>query len=550
VARRIVIFAVLAAAVAVPAFSASKATQTTLLVPGVQYQRQVQFTPHGPVVLDVVTAPRPDGTLYTLEPVLSNNAIVGTEKLTDMENELKSTATTVGINGDFFAANPGKPTGAVIRNGRLDSAPAQARTSLGIGADGTLSVAKVAFDGTWRGNDQRRQLDLNAAPVKGHTTLYTPAWGPATPAESGVAVVVLDSFPPLQANQVNSGVVTQVAGQGPVTIPPNGAVLVARGNQAAHLQAEAPAGSTVQVRPTLTPNWGSMRSAIGGGPQLVAAGKAIFRSKESFGDPVLNRRSARSAVGQLKDGRILLVTVEGGTSAYSVGMTNFELASTMARLGAQVAFALGSGSSSAMAFDGALLTRPSAASEQEIGDALVLSYTGVYAAPPAAEVVSPNGDGVDDTQTFAVKVVKQTPLLTATVTGPDGKAIVISQAGQQAGTVSIPWDAKDAAEGDWTFSVTDGTTTATRPFSVNDTVGSFTVAGTAIAFALAHAADVAVTVEKANGVTVATVLAKKLAAGPQRLTWNGTPKTGYRVRVTATNSIGTVTETVPFGSRR
>jgi flagellar hook assembly protein FlgD len=293
-----------------------------------------------------------------------------------------------------------------------------------------------------------------------------------------------------------------------------------------------------------------MRSAIGGGPQLVAAGKAIFRSKESFGDPVLNRRSARSAVGQLKDGRILLVTVEGGTSAYSVGMTNFELASTMARLGAQVAFALGSGSSSAMAFDGALLTRPSAASEQEIGDALVLSYTGVYAAPPAAEVVSPNGDGVDDTQTFAVKVVKQTPLLTAAVTGPDGKAIVVSQAGQQAGTVSIPWDAKDAAEGDWTFSVTDGTTTATRPFSVNDTVGSFTVAGTAIAFALAHAADVAVTVEKANGVTVATVLAKKLAAGPQRLTWNGTPKTGYRVRVTATNSIGTVTETVPFGSRR
>ena len=551
--RRVLIAAAVAAAVALPAGAAPrtvKVTQQTLLMPGVQYQRQVEFTQRGPVVLDVVTAPRPDGSLYTLQPVLSNNAIVATEKLTDMENELKASATTVGVNGDFFAANPGKPTGMLMRDGQLDSAPALQRSSLGIAADGTLSVAKVAFDGTWRGTDQRRQLDLNAAPAKGHTTLYTASWGPTTPAETGVVVDVVDSLPPLRPNTVNTGVVTQQTTQGPVPIPPNGAVLVSRGNQAPHLQAEAPVGTTVEIRPTLTPNWSSLRGAIGGGPQLVADGKPVFRANESFGDPVLNRRSARSAVGQLADGRILLVTVEGGTSAYSVGMTNYELASAIARLGARVAFALGTGPSASLAFDGSLLTRPSAVGEQPISDALVLSYTGVYAAPPAADVVSPNGDGVDDTQAFTVKVVKPTQLLTASVTGPDGKATVIAQAGQQPGTVTIPWDAKNAAEGNWTFSATDGTTTATRPFSVNNTVGALTLDSGAISFTLAHAADVAVTVEKANGVTVATVLAKKLSAGAQRLTWNGTPKSGYRVRVTATNSIGTVTETVPFGSRR
>jgi flagellar hook assembly protein FlgD len=59
-----------------------------------------------------------------------------------------------------------------------------------------------------------------------------------------------------------------------------------------------------------------------------------------------------------------------------------------------------------------------------------------------------------------------------------------------------------------------------------------------------------VTVEKANGVTVATVLAKKLQAGAQQVTWSGTPRSGYRVRVVATNSIGTVAETAQFGSRR
>jgi hypothetical protein len=550
--RRLLIFLALAAVAAVPAGAAPKRVQVTLeqlLLPGVTYQRQVEFTPHGPVVVDVVTAPRPDGSLYTLQPVLSNNAVVATEKLTDMENELKTGATTVGLNGDFFAADPGKPTGILIRNGRLDTAPAEGRTSLGIGADGTLTVARVSFDGTWRGNGQRRQLDLNAAPAKGHTTLYTSAWGPQTPAESGVVVDVIEPLGPLLPNRVNTGVVTQVTDHGPIAIPPDGAVLVSRGTQAPHLTAEAPAGTTIEIRPTLTPNWSGMRGAIGGGPQLVAGGKPVFRSRESFGDPVLNQRSARSAVGQLADGRVLFVTVEGGLSAYSSGMTNFELAVALVQLGAQSAYGLGSGSSAAMAFDGGLLTRPSSGTEQPVADALVLSYTGVYAAPPATDVVSPNGDGVDDTQTFTVKVVRPSQL-TATLTGPNKTAIVLAQASEQPGTYTFPWDAAGAAEGDWTFAVSDGSTTAQRTFSVNDTLGSLVLSGTSIAFQLSRPADVAVTVEKANGVTVATVLAKKLQAGAQQVTWSGTPRSGYRVRVVATNSIGTVAETAQFGSKR
>jgi len=233
VPRKLLIAVALAALAALPA-SASPAgplqlAPQTLLMPGVTYQRQVQFTPHGPVVLDVVTAPRPDGSTYTLAPALSNNAIVATEKLTDMEKDVSGASTAVGVNGDYFVANPGKPTGMLMRSGALDSAPFAARSSLGIAADGTLTVAKVSFDGTWRGSGQRRQLDLNAAPVKGHTTLYTSAWGPATPAESGVAADVIQALPPAAANRVVSGVVTQVLAGGPVPIPPGGAVLVSRG---------------------------------------------------------------------------------------------------------------------------------------------------------------------------------------------------------------------------------------------------------------------------------------------------------------------------------
>jgi flagellar hook assembly protein FlgD len=229
-------------------------------------------------------------------------------------------------------------------------------------------------------------------------------------------------------------------------------------------------------------------------------------------------------------------------------MTNFELAVALSRLGAQVAFGLGSGASAAMAFDGDLLTRPSSG-EQPIADALLLTYTGVYAAQPSADVVSPNGDGVDDTETFTVKVVRASHL-TATVTGPNKIPITLAQADEQPGTYTFPWDPKGVAEGNWTFSVSDGSTTATRDFSVNNTLASVAVSGTDVSFQLARPADVAITIQNGSGVTVATVLVKKLGAGAQQATWTGKPRSGYRVHVVATNTIGAVAVTVPFGSRK
>jgi hypothetical protein len=559
VLRKLFIAAVLAAIAALPAGashgSSGQTVTQSLLMPGVTYERDVEFTPHGPVVLDVVTAPRPDGTLYTLTPVLSNNAVVATEKLTDMEKELSATSTVVGVNGDFFAADPGKPSGILMRSGALDSAPLSTRSSLGIGADGTLAVAQVSFDGSWHGTGQRRQLDLNAAPVKGHTTLYTSSWGPETPAESGVVVDVLPSIPPLQPNHIGTGVVSQVLDHGPVPIPPGGAVLVARGSQAPHLAAEAPVGTTVELRPTLTPNWSGMASAIGGGPLLVAAGKPVFRARESFGDPVLNRRSARSAVAQLSDGRILLVTVEGGGSSYSAGMTNYELAVALVRLGARTAMGLGTGTSAAMAFDGTLLTR---ATEQPVSDALMLSYNGVYAAPPVSTTLSPNGDGVDDVQTFSYKLVRPSQV-TATVIGPDHSTLTLAQDSELAGVHTLQWDGQTAVEGTWHFSVTatddlGHTTTADRQFAVNQTLGFLQVtpkgAGATATFQLAHTASVTVTVEKANGIVLATLLSKKLDPGPQSVAWSGPAGSGYRVRVVATNAIGKATLLSPLTSRR
>jgi len=548
---------------------ARQATQTTSkLMPGVSYTREVDFTPRGPVVLDVVTAPKPDGIVYSLAPVLSNEAILGTETLTAIERRLSAGATVVGVDGDYFSPATGAPSGVLARDGALDHAPAPSRSAVGIAADGTLAVARLAFKGTWQGSGQRRSLDLNAAPAKGHATLYTPAYGPTTPDEGGVVEVVFQSFPPARAGQALAGTVGQVSTTGLTPIPAGGAVLVARGAQAQALTAEAPVAQPVEVRLTLTPDWSGMQSALGGGPLLVSGGKAVFDAHESFSAGVVNGRTSRSAVAALRDGRVLLVTVEGGHAAYSVGMSSYELGVALVRLGAVTAVGLGSGGPAGMAFDGTLLTRPSGTAERAISDALVLSYTGVYAAPPAVDVLSPNGDGADDAQSLAYKTVRPSHVV-AKLTGPAGSAITLADDDEQPGVHTLTWDGKSpdgtvAAEGAWRFSVaaTDdrgATTSAQRDFSLDDTLGTLVLSGpggrsvAGATFQLARAATVTATVERRNGIAVATLLHQTLDPGSHGVSWDGrgangkaAPAGGYQVRVEATSTVGTVSLVAPF----
>src|SRR6266545_3065872 len=118
--RRVAVITVLAGMFAAPASAAPIRGQT--LMPGVVYSRQVEFTAHGPVVVHILSAPKPGG-LYQLKPVLSNNAIIGRERVTAMERSVSSLATVGGVNGDLFNWSDGHPTGALIRSGVLDSAP-------------------------------------------------------------------------------------------------------------------------------------------------------------------------------------------------------------------------------------------------------------------------------------------------------------------------------------------------------------------------------------------------------------------------------------------
>lgn len=545
------------------------------LLPGLTYDRRVEFTTRGPVVVNVLTVP-PTGGLWSTRPVLSNEAIPGAERLTAMQRRYSAYATVAGINGDLFGKS-GAPSGMLMRNGGLDQPPLPGRSSVGFDPTGALSVGRVTMLATWQGAGPRRALaDVNGPPGANGTVLYTPAYGPATPSQPGSFELVLNSFPPAAPNQELAATVTGSSANGGTPIPPTGAVIVSRGTAATFMQKEAPSGQTVKVRLILKPAWTNVVNAIGGGPVLVRAGRAVFRANEQFTPDQLLARTARSAVGQLADGRLLLVTVDGAQPGYSAGVTNFELALEMVKLGATSAAALDGGLSATMAFDGRLLNRP-AGPERPIGDALMVFYAGVYAPPPLEAVLSPNGDGVAEKQRLSYKVVRPSNV-SAALTGPDGVPRVAFSGSQQPGTYPIDWagvrpDGSPELEGRWRWTVTatddtGATSTAERVFQLNRTLGFAAPVVPALtvprpspravaAFKLSRAATVAPRIETTSGVLLRRLPSIRASAGDLEVAWDGRTDGGavvysgsYVARATAANEVGSVTLGATFQVRR
>ena len=306
----------------------------------------------------------------------------------------------------------------------------------------------------------------------------------------------------------------------------------------------------------LTPAWQDIAEAVGGGPAIVRNGKPVFRSFELFTPAQLSTRTARTAVGQTADGRILLVAVDGRQPGYSTGLTNFELALLMMRLGAVTASALDTGGSTTMAFDGKLLNRPS----DPAGERAV--YYGVYAPAPDDAVVFPNGDGAADTETLSYKLARRSTV-SASLVGPGGASIPLDSGMHDPGPYKFTWagktpDGPPAAEGKWTFSVTATDdqglrSVAERQLSLNTTLGFLTARGAGLrltaTYKLARAARVVTRIEAPSGAVVRTLLARSVDAGTATTSWRGRPGR-YVLSVTATNDTGSVEQTAPFILRR
>ena len=78
-----------------------------------------------------------------------------------MQKRMSGNATVVGVNADLFNWQLGYPSGIFMRDGVLHGRPTSARSSLGIGVDGLLRIARdrlLRQLGDRRGERARRSI--------------------------------------------------------------------------------------------------------------------------------------------------------------------------------------------------------------------------------------------------------------------------------------------------------------------------------------------------------------------------------------------------------
>jgi Phosphodiester glycosidase/FlgD Ig-like domain len=533
---------------------------TATLMPGVTYTKEVRWIRGGPVVTHVITGRRPGG-LWALKPVLSGGTVLGREPVTSMQRRLFGQATIAGVNGDYFNLLKGHPSGILLRDGVLDARPNRLRSSLGIAFDGSLRVRRLAYSGTWQvdGFGAHRLEDFNHElrnpPGVG---LFTPSWGGRTPVNRYALDAVLAGLPPAVANGYHSARIVRFHRGGGTAIPADGAVLQAEGSWRQPLRREAQPGRRVTVYASVSPLWADVADAIGGGPVLVRRSRAIIRAGEDFTADQLVPRHPRTAVGQLADGRVILVAVDGRSGA-SQGLRTWEVALEMMRLGAVTAMGFDGGGSTTLAFDGRVLNVPSDGSERPVADGLFVFFYGAYAPRPRYRVFSPNGDGVADVQPLRARIVKRSHVRLR-VLGPNGGEHWGYAGWTRPSTLEYRLADQTLVDGRWRWVVESVDAAGRksrmqRAFVVNKTLGHLRLSRERMtvgrplrfSFVLTRPSRLRVAIRRADGAVLRLLHAG--AAQPRTLAfrWGGltdggrrVPPGSYRVTVRAANGIGVI----------
>jgi hypothetical protein len=364
--------AVLVAACALPAAAAASTH-------GIQVRHQrVTFGSHTSMVT-VVTMPRPGGN-RVLAPALPGGIVsAGTATVSAVSGRLAHSGTAVAINADLFEYATGQPSGLLLIDGQVYNQPQGERPALQVDGRGTLHTSSPRARGTLALPHHRVvPFQVNVPEPSDGAVFYDRGWGPSAP--SGATHAVIGR---LTAGRLGSRHQTWSAAgtmrikrssSGPLPIPPTASpdeLFQGAGEAGAQL-GRLRRGQTVGVRYRLGPLAPDVVFAIGGGPVLIRDGKVVFtvaRAARAFTRGQLLPPDARTAVAQLRDGRILFYAADRGRG--STGLTIAEVARDLHRRGAVTAMAFDSGGSTSVALNGRLLNQPADGVERPVGNQLV-----------------------------------------------------------------------------------------------------------------------------------------------------------------------------------
>jgi len=317
---------------------------------------------------------RLDLTKVRLDVRHAMDAAIGTEKTSSIA---KRHGAFAAINAGFFRLDSsiwaGDAAGLLVVDHRLLSENTNGRVTIAI--TNTSKRTEVAFGHF--GNAWSRRLMIGtgqAVAVNGFNrertvheiVIYTPEFGASTLTTGGFEIVV------------RNGRVTHLSNIGSNRIPADGFVISAA--ERSLLAKSISAGTKVRIldpaAATAQPG-GDAEDITNGVPQLIKDGKIdITWQQEKTSKAFVETRHPRTAVAKLKDGKLLMITVDGRSEA-SGGIGLQDLAEYLLSLGATDAMNLDGGGSTTMFVDGKIVNHPSdKEGERKVGDAILVTPRG------------------------------------------------------------------------------------------------------------------------------------------------------------------------------
>lgn len=283
------------------------------------------------------------------------------------------------VNAGFFRTTGtyrGESSGVLVLEGKLISEPIDGRAAFGL-IENSLGTSVIfghlKFSGHVESARGRRASTSGINRPRGADELiiYTPEFHRTTlTTPDGVELIA-------RRNKV----IRVRDGDGSSAIPLDGFVISACGKAREWVLANLRVGSGVSLVSNLVPlesdqagAWKHASFIAGGGPQLIKQGRlAITFEDEKVAAKFVSDRHPRTAIARVKDGRLLIVTVDGRQPGTSVGMPLPELASLLLEFGGADGINLDGGGSTTMVVNGKLMNTPSdQTGERPVSDALLI----------------------------------------------------------------------------------------------------------------------------------------------------------------------------------
>jgi Phosphodiester glycosidase len=286
-----------------------------------------------------------------MRPIWSNRSgMLGTSSLRAMAEQWKAIA---AINGGFFNRDRQLPVGPIKLNNRWMAGPVLTRGAIGWNNKGEVFVDRLNFTEELVTAEKKpiKLSNLNSGYVQKGLARYTPAWG--------------DKYIPLTDNEVlitvqSEKVVSQLkggtAGQGQISIPSNGYILVAR--QVPELVAQLQPNVQIKGRTLFKPaEFGKYPNILGAGPLLLKNGSVVIDTKlEQFRPPFDKQGASRSAIATTKEsGKVILVTIQATPEGILPSLP--QTAEILKKMGATNALNLDGGGSTTLFLGGSILNR-------------------------------------------------------------------------------------------------------------------------------------------------------------------------------------------------